>query len=168
MPPPNSSQGCSPSIFPHSGGVWVQVQPLPLASLNLGHLAQTHLPSPAQCRCQKPLPSPQSCPAAAAHQCTQPRLLLPTIKAQGPRGAQGHLSRGNRLLSPSEPTAAHRRSQPLVHCGGRENLTAAAWQGPGLSTPPLQHDFAPRLCPSPRAELFHHPRYSGTLNTEAA
>lgn len=72
----------------------MQVQHLPLASLNLLGLARTRPPSRSQCLCQKPLPSPQSCPAAAAHQRIRPRLLLPTHEAQGPTGAQGHLSTG--------------------------------------------------------------------------
>lgn len=110
----------------------MQVQHLPLASLNLLGLARTRPPSLSQGLCQKPLPSPQSCPAAAAHQRIRPRLLLPTHEAQGPTGAQGHLStekppgfthrcprktptltlQRQNPAGPSRPLRAHGRSSP--------------------------------------------------------
>lgn len=104
--PPNPSSGSSPSVLPHS--LCASVQHLPLASLNLLGLARPRLPSPSQSGCQKPLPSPQPGPAAAAPQRTQPGLLLAPQEAQGPRGAQGPLSTGNRSLS---STAARGRAR---------------------------------------------------------
>lgn len=134
----------------------MQVQHLPLASLNLLGLARTRPPSRSQCLCQKPLPSPQSCPAAAAHQRIRPRLLLPTHEAQGPTGAQGHLSTekppGFTHRCPRKtPTLTLQRQNPA---GPSRPLRAHAPSSPTDPAPPTpsrgprtQHRAAPRLPP---------------------
>lgn len=136
----------------------MQVQHLPLASLNLLGLARTRPPSRSQCLCQKPLPSPQSCPAAAAHQRIRPRLLLPTHEAQGPTGAQGHLSTGETArFHPPLPAEDPDSDAPAPEPGRsfpapqspRPILSYRPFPAPPTPSrgPRTQHRAAPRLPP---------------------